>query len=333
MAFKGTLKEFKVPDILQLISLQRKTGILTFTSSEGFITLIFQTGMIVGVDAFPKKLEMRVGSVLVKQDYISEEMLQRALDIQKRTNQKVGEILVGMGLVSQEIIHESLKTQAVEIILSLFNWKRGEYNFKIMEHLDESLVIIEPIHTDNLIMEGVQMLDEWPQIKQLIPEESMVFEPIQTNSQDIEVVSEYEDVPEGDTGAKTYLTETETNLLKHIDGVNTVRDLTEMGVFTEYKVYKGLYSLIRKSIIKAKAKDKAAPHEEEEIKILEEVKIKSARYVSYLFALLITLLTVLLIITFFKPLKPLKSENILLKKAFYENALPTDKKEKRKPIK
>ena len=59
MAFKGTLKEFKVPDILQLFSLQGKTGILTFTKDEGFITLIFEHGLIVGVDSFPKKLEMR----------------------------------------------------------------------------------------------------------------------------------------------------------------------------------------------------------------------------------------------------------------------------------
>jgi len=66
MAFKGTLKEFKVPDILQLISLQGKTGILTFTSVDRFVTLIFEDGLIVGVDAFPKKLEMRVGSVSKK---------------------------------------------------------------------------------------------------------------------------------------------------------------------------------------------------------------------------------------------------------------------------
>ncbi len=108
MAFKGTLKEFKVPDILQLISLQKKTGILTFTSTDAFVTLIFDQGLIVGVDSFPKKLEMRVGNVLVKQDFISEEMLQRALTIQKRTNQKVGEILVGMGLIGEDTISESL---------------------------------------------------------------------------------------------------------------------------------------------------------------------------------------------------------------------------------
>ena len=102
MAFKGTLKEFKVPDILQLISMQKKTGILTFNSSDGFITIIFEDGYIVGVDAFPKKMEMRVGHVLVKQEIISEEMLHRALAIQKRTGQKVGEILSAMGLIDEK---------------------------------------------------------------------------------------------------------------------------------------------------------------------------------------------------------------------------------------
>ena len=177
MAFKGTLKEFKVPDILQLISLQKKTGILTFTSSDRFVTLIFEDGLIVGVDAFPKKLEMRVGNVFVKQDFISEEMLQRALSIQKRTNQKIGEILLSMGLIDKVAVQKALKTQAVQIVLSLFKWKKGEYNFKIMTRLDDSIKIIEPIPTDNIVMEGVQMLDEWPLIKKSIPNENMVFEP------------------------------------------------------------------------------------------------------------------------------------------------------------
>ena len=92
MAFKGTLRDFKVPDILQLISYQRKSGLLTFTNDNAFITLVFEKGFIVGVDSFPKKIELRSGSVLVKQDLISEEMLERALSIQKRTNQKIGEI-------------------------------------------------------------------------------------------------------------------------------------------------------------------------------------------------------------------------------------------------
>jgi hypothetical protein len=313
MAFKGTLKEFKVPDILQLLSLQRKTGILTFTSSDGFITLIFESGMIVGVDSFPKKLEMRVGSVLVKQDFISEEMLNRALAIQKRTNQKIGEILVGMGLIGKETIVESLKTQAIQIVLSLFKWKKGEYNFKIQEYLDEGMKIIEPIPTDNLIMEGVQMLDEWPLIKKLVPDESMVFEPVLIDTKDLEIVSEYEDIPEVEE--KTYLTETEANLLKYINGQNSVRELVELGVFTEYKVYKSLFNLIKKKIIKPK---EIVPEEDsgEEL-LLDELRMKSESTVNLLYKILIVVILVMLALTFFKPLKPFNSENVLFKDALY----------------
>jgi hypothetical protein len=326
MAFKGTLKEFKVPDILQLISLQKKTGILTFTTGDAFITLIFQYGMIVGVDAFPKKLEMRVGSVLVKQDFISEEMLQRALDIQKRTNQKIGEILVAMGLIEKETIVESLKTQAVEIVLSLFNWKGGEYNFKVMEVLDESMKIVTPIPTDNIIMEGVQMLDEWPQIKGLIPDDTMIFEPAPVDSASIEIVGEYEDVPEEEEEDKIFLTETETNLLKYINGQNTVRYLVELGIFTEYKVYKGLYSLLRKTIIRAKISTEV--HDPGEAVLLEETILAAKRSMNLLFALLVTILLAILFIGFFNPLSPFKGENILLKDALYEKVFsppPGDK--------
>jgi hypothetical protein len=318
MAFKGTLKDFKVPDILQLISLQKKTGILTFTSTDGFITLIFQNGFIVGVDSFPKKLEMRVGSVLVKQDYISEEMLQRALTIQKRTNQKIGEILLGMGLIGKDTIKDSLRTQAVEIVLSLFKWKKGEYNFKVMEYLDEGMRIIEPIATDNLIMEGVQMLDEWPLIKEVVPDDHMVFEPVPVDSKNIEIVDEHEEFQ--DNGELIYLTETEANLLKYVNGKNSVRELVELGVFTQYKVYKNLYNLVRKSIIRARAKSE--PGEPGQELLLEEMRANAGQKVNLLFLVVIVILLVMAAITFFSPMRPFKSGDLLLKKPLYDTLIP-----------
>lgn len=314
MAFKGTLKEFKVPDILQLFSLQSKTGILTFTSSDGFITLIFEDGKIVGVDAFPKKLGMRVGNVLVKQDLISEEMLQRALAIQKRTNQKIGEILTGMGLVGEYQIQDALKNQAVQIVLSLFKWKKGEYNFKVMDYIDDSLRSINPMPTDNLIMEGVQMLDEWPLIKELIPNDKLVFEPLPIETRDIEIIEEDKD--EVAHSEKIYLSETEANILKYINGKNTVRDLVELGIFTEYKVYKSLYNLLKKNIIKRR--EKVEIEEEIDEKVLEELILKTNRKMGLIASILMILLTVLFIVGFFKPLHPLKKENLIIKESLYQ---------------
>jgi hypothetical protein len=244
-------------------------------------------------------LEMRVGNVLVKQDFISEEMLQRALTIQKRTNQKIGEILIGMGLVGEDTIKESLKTQAVEVVLSLFKWKKGEYNFKIMDHLDRTMKMIDPIPTDNLIMEGVQMLDEWPLIKKLIPDEE----------------------PHGQGEAKIFLSETEANLLKYINGRNAVIELVELGVFTEYKVYKSLYNLINKKIIKVKAKAVEQEGKEERMPT-DFIRVSSKVNINRLYYVFLILLLLIFIFTFSKPMEPFKSGKVIMKTELYKDIFP-----------
>lgn len=320
MAFKGTLKEFKVPDILQLISLQKKSGILTFNSNEGFITVIFEDGAIVGVDAFPKKLEMRVGSVLVKQDIISEEMLQRALAIQKRTGQKVGEILIGMGLIDERSIPEALKTQAVQIILSLFTWKKGEYNFKVMDGIDDQMKTLEPIPADHVIMEGVQMLDEWPLIRRTIYSDEMVFEAIDLGNLRVEIISEYDEEKEYRSDGKTvYLNDTEVSLLKHINGRHSVRDLVELGIFTEYKIYKNLFNLVNKAVIRQK-------EIEPEVPVVERPRTEAAapadtrRHDRLLFRVLLALLAVIFLLSLWRPLRPLHGGHLLVKDTLIQTA-------------
>ncbi|MCK5220667.1 MAG: DUF4388 domain-containing protein [Candidatus Aminicenantes bacterium] len=305
MAFKGTLRDFKVPDILQLISYQRKSGLLTFTNDNAFVTLVFEKGFIVGVDSFPKKIELRSGSVLVKQDLISEEMLDRALSIQKRTNQKIGEILLSMGLIGESTIAEALHTQATEIILSLFKWKKGEYNFKVLDVIEPSMKIIEPLSTDNIIMEGVQMLDEWPQIIELIPNENIVFEPSEIDSSRIEIVNEYDD-PRSDS-EKVFLTEGELGVLKYINGENTVLNLVEMGIFNKYKVYKSIYNLLKKYIIQKKESN-AEKEIEQELK--SQKKVVTVKKINTLQIVYIILLFIILLITFYTPMKPFDNTDI-----------------------
>jgi len=305
MAFKGTLRDFKVPDILQLISYQRKSGLLTFTNDNAFITLVFEKGFIVGVDSFPKKIELRSGSVLVKQDLISEEMLERALSIQKRTNQKIGEILLSMGLIGESTIAEALHTQATEIILSLFKWKKGEYNFKVMDVIEPSMKIIEPLPTDNIIMEGVQMLDEWPQIIELIPEENIVFEPSEIDSLKIEIINEHDD-PKTDT-EKVYLTEGELGVLKYINGENSVLNLVEMGIFNKYKVYKSIYNLLKKNIIQKK---ESKVEEEIAQELFSQKKKIAVKKINILQLIYIVLLFAILVISFFTPMKPFDNTDI-----------------------
>jgi len=304
MAFSGTLKEFKVPDILQLLSMQSKTGILTFNSQDGFISIIFFDGTIVGVETFPKKLETRVGHVLVKQELISQEMLQRALGIQKRTGQKVGEILMSMGLVNENVVSEALRTQAVQILMSLFTWKKGQYNFKV-ERISEEMRSLAPLAVDNLIMEGVQMLDEWPLIKKVIPNADVVFEPISIQNKKIEVSKEFEDEKTGDENT-IVVSNLELILLKYIDGKNSVRDLVDKGEFAEYKILKSLYNLHNKSLIRIKQKARPLDVSQDlELAVIAETNTERIK-MGYIF--LTVFFLIVFALSFFSPLKPFSSQ-------------------------
>ena len=51
MALEGTLKDFSLADIFQLIGIQRKTGVLTLKSAEDVVTVSFLDGSVVSADS------------------------------------------------------------------------------------------------------------------------------------------------------------------------------------------------------------------------------------------------------------------------------------------
>ena len=53
MALQGTIRDFGLPDIFQLIGLQRKTGILNLTNDKDkeSVTVTFEGGMVVMADS------------------------------------------------------------------------------------------------------------------------------------------------------------------------------------------------------------------------------------------------------------------------------------------
>src|SRR5579862_1626120 len=102
MALEGTIKDFGLPDIFQLIGLQRKTGVLTLKSDKESVTITFENGMVVMADSSAKRLEDRLGYVLVKQGKLTKEKLEEALQTQKATLQRLGHILTTQNAITNK---------------------------------------------------------------------------------------------------------------------------------------------------------------------------------------------------------------------------------------
>ena len=84
----------------------------------------------------------------------------------------------------------------------------------------------------------------------------------------------------------------------------------ELGVFTEYKVYKSLYNLLKKSVIKRKRKAEVEDKIDE--KILEEQRLLTLTRMRRLGQVLLILLLLIFALGFFEPLTPFIDGSILL---------------------
>ncbi|MBN2358043.1 MAG: DUF4388 domain-containing protein [Deltaproteobacteria bacterium] len=175
MALKGTLKDFGIADILQLIGHQLKTGVLKLASKNQEVLIYWIDGNVVKAESATRDRRDLLGSLLVRAEVIQQEQLDTALEIQRRTLKRLGDILVDSGYLTRDVIRDFTRLQTTETIYKLFNWKSGTYEFEQQE-FDFDPESYEPIRAESVLMEGFRMIDEWPFIRKRINSYAMTFE-------------------------------------------------------------------------------------------------------------------------------------------------------------
>jgi hypothetical protein len=251
MALEGTLEDFSLADIFQLIGIQRKTGILTLKNSQETVSVTFHHGMVVGADSVPKKLEDRIGKVLVKTGLITQDKLKEALDLQQKTLQKIGFILVDQNYISRDQLKEALQIQVTQMIYRLFRWTNGEYYFDQKARVDpEAAESIPPVSAESILMEGIHMIDEWPVIEKRISSTNLVFKPM-IPAEDLELNDQ--DGEERPVSDKIRLSREEYAVYLLVNGQSTVAEVVEGSKLGEFHTCKAIYDLLERKIIEPAA--------------------------------------------------------------------------------
>ena len=315
MALAGTLKDFSLADIFQLIGLQKKTGVLTLTGDEEEARILFMNGMVVGADTTKQRLEDRLGHVLVKSNRISENELRQALSNQDNTLQRLGQVLVQRGFIKPEDLRDSLRTQTTQIIYRLFRWVNGEYHFQQERYVDYDQENFEPISSESILMEGVRMLDEWPMIEKIITSFDVVVERTEEGravklnveerfSVDASPDDSFNSLLEGMMAdstaddlnvhhASARLSHEQEQVLQLITGPSVVQDLIDSSGMNEFDTCRSLYDLMNLGLVHKVAED--AP---ENFTVVE----KDAHIPTWLPASLVGMLTLFSFIVGWNPL-------------------------------
>lgn len=260
MAIKGSLREASLPDVLQLLTLGKKTGCLSVTHRSNFGYIYFDKGRISFASIVNRR--DRLGDLLVKGGAIQQAQLDQAIERQSRErDRRLGEILVDMGLLSRDQLHAHIRTQIEEAVYFLFTWTQGTFSFEpdVLPEQQDFLVSINP---ESLLLEGARRVDEWSLIEKKIPSFDLVFDVDRAKLRESAV----------------QLTDEQTMLLAHIDGRRDVAALIEDSGLVEFEVGKALYGLVTAGFLHRVGKSRSTTDAVSEARVEEHRNLGVAFY-------------------------------------------------------
>jgi tetratricopeptide (TPR) repeat protein len=250
MAIKGSLREASLPDVLQLLSMGKKTGCLSVTYKNNFGYVYFDKGRI-SYAAIVNRRD-RLGDILVKSGAITPEQLDATIAAQSKSRDKrLGDLLVERGFLSRDALHQQITVQIEEAVYFLFTWSQGTFSFEadVLPDAQDFLVSINP---ESLLLEGARRVDEWSVIEKKIPSFDTVFELDRAKFQQ----------------AGEELAPEQRAIAQLVDGRRDVTMLVEESGMVEFDVGKALYGLLTAGFLHRVGKSKpqqADPQSEQKL--------------------------------------------------------------------
>jgi|SRR6185369_16597998 len=129
MAVEGSLDLQKLPEVLQLIAQQKKTGILTVQGMQDIIAVTFLNGQIVAADALNQTVEEGLAQVLVGERLLTAADFARAAAEHETAGGRLLDLLVERSYIARPDLLRGLRLQTFRLLEQLLRWEKGDFKF------------------------------------------------------------------------------------------------------------------------------------------------------------------------------------------------------------
>lgn len=169
MSLVGNLEDLGLGEILQIVSLSRKSGVLSLYSRGREGKIVFRQGQV--IRAIIDGRHPHLGQLLLNKGIIDEATLRKALSLQADAGfaERLGDILARRFSVRADSIEEIVRDRIESVVYDLFTWDEGSFDFELrdsVETLEEprhdpvQYLLEQGVNPQFLAMEGSRILDE-----------------------------------------------------------------------------------------------------------------------------------------------------------------------------
>jgi hypothetical protein len=246
IALHGNLKDFGIAEVFQLIGQQRKTGLLEIAEDDERVELAFDEGAVVWATPIAETEFAVLGDRLVRCGLITRSRLAEMVRESQASARPLPSLLLSSGAIEQADLEEINELLSRETIFDVMRWTGGSFHFKA-QPIHHDVAPDKLLAAEQILMDGLRMLDEWQTFKNLVPEDDTIFE----RAGQIEV---YRQKLGGDARSPSDQVD---RIFQLVDGRLTVRrviDLSRLGTFDATRI---LADLLQAGVIRALAESAA----------------------------------------------------------------------------
>jgi DNA-binding response OmpR family regulator len=236
--FSGSIELIPLAEILQVLQLQRQTGVCKIVSSKSVeIDVWFRDGLVDLARSRGASDEFRLGRYFVEEGLLTRGGLDNILKGRAGVAKgRLGETLIQFGLITRDDLRRALIRQTSELVYEALRWREGRFAFS-RSAPGEPEAIRLGLPVASIVMEGFRRVDEWRLIEESIPfDEVLLRDQVALDALGLQKLSRQEQL-----------------LLEAIDGHRTVREILRAVDIGSFDACKTLYQFLQARLVRRRA--------------------------------------------------------------------------------
>ena len=161
MSLVGSLEDLGLGDILQIVSLARKSGRLLLHASGSDGRIVVADGMVRAAAIKGQPAELR--DLVVASGLATQEVFDEARQHAEASGADVADALAELASIPREKLEAIRREQVEQAVMDMFAWSSGEFSFEVCDAFapeDQGLLLSTGINTQYLAMEATRQHDE-----------------------------------------------------------------------------------------------------------------------------------------------------------------------------
>lgn len=238
MELNGTLHEYLLADVFQLLSQQNATGRLEVRNGDDVGFMILNEGMIVFAQELQDNPVTKLAAVLKSLRRIADKDLQKLVVTHANAPSKFVKELVTRECGTDEEFSMAVRVTVEDISCSLFSWSTGTYRFDSIKNVKAFVIPGVILPADSVVMEAMRRDDEAKRLFAQI-EDDTIFVPT-SREHDLGAFPK--------TLAEMYH-QPDSFILSYVDGLTSVSTVVKQSGLCWYRTCETLVRLWQSNLV------------------------------------------------------------------------------------